>query len=158
MFNIQRNIQWHHFLCSFKQRVARLNPVDYWFALHLWFKGFHLVGKRSLSLNEVNLGEEAIAVEKFSHVWAHFLGKLCENAYYLLSLLVLQFAYAVVCFNYLSRFNIYRASCGTLVVHNTRNLAFQSRGNRYYEATVAHGWGSILVNHSFHLCCAQNVA
>lgn len=73
-------------------------------------RGPHRLGQLVLGLDEVDLGEEVVAVDDLGHMGAHALGVGGEDADNLLALLVLEVADLVVGLDDLGRFDVERAA------------------------------------------------
>jgi len=95
---------------ALQQRVARLDPVHDGGVGYVGRRGPHRLGQLVLGLDEVDLGEEVVAVDDLGHMGAHALGVGGEDADDLLALLVLEVADLVVGLDDLGRFDVERAS------------------------------------------------
>lgn len=95
---------------ALQQRVARLDPVYDGGVGYVGRRGPHRLGQLVLGLDEVDLGEEVVAVDDLGHMGAHALGVGGEDADDLLALLVLEVADLVVGLDDLGRFDVERAA------------------------------------------------
>ena len=140
-----------------QQWVNGTNKVDVRLCSDFRFNGFEHTSQLCFRPDKVDKGKEMIGIEDFADVRTHLFGKLSEYADNLFAFLILQFAYLVVGFHHLGRLYEDRLSRCTLVVYNTRNLAFHARSHWNNQASVAHGRCYVAVYHALALCRIQNM-
>ena len=128
-----------------KQRVTCANEVDVRRFLHRRLETIHLPGYASLGLDEVDLCQELIGIEHLAYMRPDTLRHLREDTDNLLPLLTFELPDLVVCFYHLCWLDIHSAPRSALIVDDTRDLSFQSRGHRDDKAPVTHGGSSILI-------------
>ena len=127
-------------------------PVDVWMVFHLRLYRLLYLGEFLLCLDEVYLGEEAVAVHDLTGVRAQLVGKLGEDADDFLAFLSLQLTHSVVGLHHLGRFDEDGLSCGTLIVYDTLDFLLQGRDDRDDESAVAQGRGDVFLHHALALC------
>ena len=157
----QGDVEWHHLLVLLLQGLLEewvdgTDPVHVWMVFYLWLYRLEYIGEFLFSLNQVDDGEEAVAVQYFLGEWAHLVGEIGKDSDDLLSLFSFQFAHAVVGLHHFGWLDEDGLSGGTFVVNDTLDSALEGRDDRDNQSAVAQGWGNIFLYDAFALCRAQN--
>ena len=132
------------------------DPIHVWMIFYLWLYRLEYIGEFQFSLNQVDDGEEAVAVQYFLGEWAYLVGEIGKDSDDFLSLFSFQFAHAVVGLHHFGWLDEDGLSGGTLVVNDTLDSALEGRDDRDNQSAVAQGWGNIFLYDAFALCRAQN--
>ena len=90
--------------------MLSFNHIDHRFHLDVRLNGIKIFCQRNFSIDEINGSKERVGIEHQSPPRAYLGSNLFENAYYLATLIILQFAYLIISFHHFGRLNIVCAS------------------------------------------------
>ena len=108
-------------------------------------------GEACFGSDEVDDGEEVVAMEHVVYLGSHGVGELEEYALYLLAFLTFEFAYLVVCLNDFCRFDVDGFAGVGFVVDDAAYLALEGWGYRDDESSVAECGCYVVVDESVGL-------
>ena len=156
----QGDIKRHHFFVFLlqgllEQWVDGTDPVYVWMVGHFRLYRLEHIGYFLLRPNQVDDGEEAVALQDFLGEWAHLVGEIGEDADNLLSFLAFQLAHPVVGFHHLGWFYEHGLTGGTLVVNDTLDSSLQGRDYWDNQSAVAQGRGYVFLYYALALGSSQ---
>ena len=139
-----------------KQWMTGLAPVDDRLGHHLRFKSPEFPGEQSLGTYEVDVGEKLVGFGYLAQIWPDKFRHILQDTYDFAAFVGFEFAYSVVCLNYISRLYIYCASGGGFVVYDTTHLLLHRREDGDDKTSVAYGGRDIFFDDSIVFCRSED--